>query len=125
MDYYAGVTFGNVPDDKKISISWMSNWFYATKVPTEVWRSAMTLPRELSLKKIDGQYILTQKIVDQIEDGIKKTKGKYEVVVDRVEAIEHRKTVDNAIKVGGTALGLIGAGIVAFLAIKNNNNNKY
>ncbi len=30
-----------------------------------------------------------QKIVDQIEDGIKKTKGKYEVVVDRVEAIEH------------------------------------
>ena len=30
-----------------------------------------------------------QKIVDQIEDGIKKTKGKYEVVVDIVEAIEH------------------------------------
>ena len=30
-----------------------------------------------------------QKIVDQIEEGIKKTKGKYEVVVDRVEAIEH------------------------------------
>ena len=30
-----------------------------------------------------------QKIVDQIEEGIKKTKGKYEVVLDRVEAIEH------------------------------------
>ena len=28
-----------------------------------------------------------QKIVDQIEDGIKKTKGKYEVIVDRKEAI--------------------------------------
>mgnify|MGYP001625157057 CR=1 FL=1 len=28
-----------------------------------------------------------QKIVDQIEEGIKKTKGKYKVVVDRVEAI--------------------------------------
>ena len=27
-------------------------------------------------------------IVEQIETGIKKTKGKYEVVVDRVEAIE-------------------------------------
>ena len=27
-------------------------------------------------------------IVEQIEAGIKKTKGKYEVVVDRVEAIE-------------------------------------
>ncbi|MBR2744801.1 MAG: UDP-N-acetylmuramoyl-L-alanyl-D-glutamate--2,6-diaminopimelate ligase [Clostridia bacterium] len=30
-----------------------------------------------------------QKIVDQIEDGIKKTSGKYEVVVDRVQAIEN------------------------------------
>ena len=30
-----------------------------------------------------------QKIVDQIEEGIKKTKGKYTVIVDRVEAIKH------------------------------------
>ncbi len=29
-----------------------------------------------------------QKIVDQIEEGIKKTKGKYKVIVDRVEAIK-------------------------------------
>ena len=29
-----------------------------------------------------------QKIVEQIEEGIKKTKGKYIVVVDRVEAIK-------------------------------------
>ena len=64
MDFYAGVTFGNVPNDKKLMISWMSNWFYAQKVPTEVWRSAMTLPRELSLKKVGNQYILKQKIVE-------------------------------------------------------------
>lgn len=66
MDFYAGVTFGNVPNDKKIMISWMSNWFYAQKVPTEVWRSAMTLPRELSLKKVGNQYILKQKIVENL-----------------------------------------------------------
>ena len=30
-----------------------------------------------------------QKIVDQIEEGIKKTKGKYEVIVDRTEAIKN------------------------------------
>lgn len=64
MDFYAGVTFGNVPNDKKLMISWMSNWFYAQKVPTEVWRSAMTLPRELSLKKAGNKYILKQKIVE-------------------------------------------------------------
>ena len=63
-DFYAGVTFSNVPNDKILFIAWMSNWLYATKVPTEAWRSAMTLPRELFLKKIGSQYILTQKIID-------------------------------------------------------------
>jgi fructan beta-fructosidase len=54
MDYgpdnYAGVTFSNV-GDRNILIGWMSNWNYANVVPTEKWRSAMTVPRELSLVK--------------------------------------------------------------------------
>ena len=37
-----------------------------------------------------------QKIVDQIEEGMKKTKGKYSVVVDRTEAIE--KAIEMATK---------------------------
>ncbi len=49
-DNYAGVTFSNAPDGKKIFLGWMSNWHYAAKVPTDPWRSAMTLPRELSLR---------------------------------------------------------------------------
>ena len=49
-DNYAGVTFSNAPDKKKIFLGWMSNWHYAGKVPTDPWRSAMTLPRELSLQ---------------------------------------------------------------------------
>jgi sucrose-6-phosphate hydrolase SacC (GH32 family) len=35
----------------------MSNWHYASKVPTDPWRSAMTLPRELSLR--DDRLIQT------------------------------------------------------------------
>lgn len=49
-DNYAGVTFSNAPKSKKIFLGWMSNWHYAGKVPTDPWRSAMTLPRELSLQ---------------------------------------------------------------------------
>ena len=49
-DNYAGVTFSNAPDNKRIFLGWMSNWDYAVKVPTDPWRSAMTVPRELSLK---------------------------------------------------------------------------
>ena len=62
-DFYAGVTFSNVPINKTVLLGWMSNWQYAQKVPTEVWRSAMTLPRELTLKKDVYFYKLEQKIV--------------------------------------------------------------
>ena len=49
-DNYAGVTFSNTTEDRKIFLGWMSNWHYANKVPTDPWRSAMTIPRELSLR---------------------------------------------------------------------------
>jgi fructan beta-fructosidase len=49
-DNYAGVTWSNTPDNRIIFLGWMSNWQYANIVPTESWRSAMTLPRDLSLR---------------------------------------------------------------------------
>ena len=52
-DNYAGVTFSNWESDKGgvLVLGWMSNWHYASKVPTNTWRSAMTLGRELELYK--------------------------------------------------------------------------
>jgi sucrose-6-phosphate hydrolase SacC (GH32 family) len=43
----------------------MSNWQYAVKVPTDLWRSAMTLPRELKLISSNGTYVLNQSIVSE------------------------------------------------------------
>jgi fructan beta-fructosidase len=71
-DFYAAVTYSNTPNDKKILLGWMSNWQYATKVPTEVWRSAMTLPRELQLVKEKNTYLVTQKIIPEFSS-LKKT----------------------------------------------------
>ncbi len=65
-DNYAGVTWSNVPD-RTIYIGWMNNWLYAGVVPAHPWRSAMTLPREIDLKKIDGKYMLTSKVIREIE----------------------------------------------------------
>ncbi|MEO0898805.1 MAG: glycoside hydrolase family 32 protein [Bacteroidota bacterium] len=50
-DNYAGVTWSDIPriDGRRLFMGWMSNWQYATVVPTYEWRSAMTLPRELEL----------------------------------------------------------------------------
>lgn len=57
-DNYAGVTYNNTPNNERIFIGWMSNWDYARDTPTEKWRSAMTVPRTLSLRNINGHYQL-------------------------------------------------------------------
>lgn len=56
-DNYAGVTWSNT-GERKIFLGWMSNWQYAQDVPTVSWRSAMTLPRELSLKTVNNSIYL-------------------------------------------------------------------
>jgi fructan beta-fructosidase len=52
-DNYAGVTWSGVPteDGRRLFLGWMSNWDYATVVPTATWRSAMTIPRTLTLHR--------------------------------------------------------------------------
>ena len=67
-DFYAGVTYDNAPGGKRIMVAWMNNWDYANQIPTGEWRSAMALPRELSLETIDGRPQLVQKVVDQISN---------------------------------------------------------
>ncbi len=68
-DNYATVTYSNIPesDGRVISLGWMSNWQYAQVVPTSVWRSAMTLPREYNLVGENDRFILTSEPVREIE----------------------------------------------------------
>lgn len=65
-DEYAGITWANT-GDRKIFLGWMSNWQYANKVPTEKWRSAMTIPRDLALQKIGDKYLIASKLVPELE----------------------------------------------------------
>jgi len=69
-DNYAGVTFSNVEnkDGGKLFMGWMSNWLYANEVPTENWRSAMTIARTLELLKSDNTYRLTSNPVPELDE---------------------------------------------------------
>ncbi|MCM4155463.1 glycoside hydrolase family 32 protein [Gramella sp. AN32] len=69
-DNYAGVTWSNAPHDidERVFIGWMSNWQYAQEVPTYTWRSAMTIPRVLEVKKKnDNTYRIFSKPVKQLD----------------------------------------------------------
>ena len=77
-DNYAGVTWSNLPEsqDRNLFIGWMSNWLYAQVVPTKSWRSAMTLPRELSLFDIDGTLLVKSSPATEI---VNKEKQVFEI----------------------------------------------
>ncbi|MFC3116079.1 glycoside hydrolase family 32 protein [Cellvibrio fontiphilus] len=57
-DFYAGITWDGLQTmgDERVMIAWMSNWQYANKTPTDSWRGAMSLPRRMALRKVDGHY---------------------------------------------------------------------
>ncbi len=61
-DFYAAVSWSDIPksDGRRLWLGWMSNWEYANDVPTAPWRSAMSLPRELSLRETSRGLRLIQ-----------------------------------------------------------------
>jgi len=45
----------------------MSNWDYANEVPTEIWKSAMSLPRELKFIRENDELKLLQQPIKEIK----------------------------------------------------------
>ncbi|NIJ54400.1 glycoside hydrolase family 32 protein [Dyadobacter arcticus] len=65
-DNYAAVTFGNT-GDRHVLLGWMSNWQYANQVPTDPWRSANTIARDLGLKSVDKEIYLISVPVKELD----------------------------------------------------------
>ncbi|MGB2623662.1 MAG: glycoside hydrolase family 32 protein [Candidatus Acidiferrum sp.] len=66
-DFYATNSFSDIPpkDGRRIWIGWMSNWQYANREPTMVWRGAQSLPRALKLKRFPDGIRLVQSPIDE------------------------------------------------------------
>jgi len=64
-DEYAGITWSNT-GSRKIFLGWMSNWEYANQVPTQKWRNAMTIPRDLRLKQSKQGIVIASAPVPEL-----------------------------------------------------------
>lgn len=95
-DNYAGVTWSNITASKggKLFIGWMSNWDYAKVVPTETWRSAMTIARELKLKRKGDGYVLTSLPVKELSQYRGKKYKKEGIAVKGNVELTNSKTLD-------------------------------
>ncbi|MGW1951482.1 GH32 C-terminal domain-containing protein [Streptomyces sp. NPDC001920] len=65
-DYYAAVSWEDVPGGKRYMIGWMNNWDYGQSVPTSPWRGAQSIPREMALRTVDGRIRLTSTPVSSL-----------------------------------------------------------
>ena len=59
-DFYAATSYNGLAATDRIDIAWMNNWQYGAVIPTSPWRSAMTIPRTLSLLTINNRTTLVQ-----------------------------------------------------------------
>ncbi len=130
-DNYAGVTWSNI-ENRKIFLGWMSNWQYANVVPTQKWRSAMTVPRELQLEELDGKYFLQSAPVKELD-----VLNEPSTVVENINAGNYNLPGNNSkimtpLKLNMTAEKLVGFSISFFneqgekiLAGYDAMNNKY
>jgi len=96
MDNYAGVTYNNTPNNERIFIGWMSNWNYARNTPTKVWRSSLTLPRTLELRKFDEGIRLVNYPYNTVDKLINEDEPEYsiknprQVYYDSINLNQHR-----------------------------------
>ncbi|GGF30245.1 hypothetical protein GCM10010954_31710 [Halobacillus andaensis] len=90
-DFYAAQSFSDVPDEQRIVLAWMSNWQYANEVPTHPWRSAMSIPRELSLQTIDGEDRVIQTPVKTLEENKESFHSLSSFEVEQGEEVEIRQ----------------------------------
>ncbi|HEX8424703.1 glycoside hydrolase family 32 protein [Hymenobacter sp.] len=66
-DFFAGVTFNDAPDNRRILVGWVNDWAYAPDVPTgELWRGSFAVPRELSLRRTAQRLVLVQQPVPEL-----------------------------------------------------------
>lgn len=89
-DNYAGVTWSNIPasDGRRLFIGWMNNWDYANLIPTENFRSAMTLPRELKLTHNGTHWVVSSVPVKELNELRKETEKLNNQSVEKSYVIE-------------------------------------
>ncbi len=81
-DFYAALSFANLEgvstanlegvstanlEGRHVWLAWMNNWQYAQQTPTSPWRGAMSIPRELSLRRTADGFCLVQQPIPELK----------------------------------------------------------
>ncbi|MFI2856245.1 GH32 C-terminal domain-containing protein [Paenibacillus sp. JSM ZJ436] len=66
-EFYASMSFANMPDHRRVMMAWMTNWDYPFAFPTIHWKGELTIPREVSLVTTNEGIRLAQSPINELE----------------------------------------------------------
>ncbi|MFB9760488.1 GH32 C-terminal domain-containing protein [Ectobacillus funiculus] len=66
-EFYAAMSFSNMPDNRRVMMAWMTNWDYPFAFPTTGWKGELTIPREVRLVKTDEGIRLAQVPIKELQ----------------------------------------------------------
>lgn len=66
-EFYASMSFANMPDQRKVMLAWMTNWDYPFAFPTSTWKGQLTIPREVSLRTTNEGVRLVQTPIHELQ----------------------------------------------------------
>ena len=92
-DCYCALTWNHEPGKSRSMMGWMSNWDYASKLPTEGWRGQMTLPRTIALRRMPEGLRVVQKPITALDKQRNKT---IEISERNLEAVNRQASALNA-----------------------------
>lgn len=96
-DYYAAIQYNNLPASQTgpVMVGWLNNWAYGNELPTTPFKGAMSLPRQISLKRTDaGLQLIQQPIAGVNSQRGSKTAPKDVRLTDQSQTLE--KSTGNA-----------------------------
>ncbi|MBD8068721.1 GH32 C-terminal domain-containing protein [Bacillus sp. PS06] len=66
-EFYASMSFANMPDDRRVMLAWMTNWDYPFAFPTNGWKGVLTIPREVGLVKTEEGIRMVQAPIKELQ----------------------------------------------------------
>lgn len=66
-EFYASMSFSDLPDGRRVMLAWMTNWDYPFSFPTKGWKGELSLPREVTLKRMDEGIRLLQAPIKELQ----------------------------------------------------------
>ncbi|MBD7967387.1 GH32 C-terminal domain-containing protein [Paenibacillus sp. Sa2BVA9] len=65
-EFYASMSFSNMPDHRNVMMAWMTNWDYPFAFPTTNWKGELSIPREVSLVTTKDGIRLAQNPIKEL-----------------------------------------------------------